>query len=116
MAHTQRRGGCACECGNTRPLGRDGPPPPPPRNDAGRVKEGRVAGWKEGDGYTEDMLDKQVGVGGSVVCCDSLSFTAAAAARTRVYDHPGPRSDSQVQENTRSNTKLFSGCFPFSPV
>lgn len=26
------------------------------------------------DGYIEDMLDKQVEVGGSAVCCDSLSF------------------------------------------
>lgn len=40
------------------------------------------------DGYIEDTLDKQVGVGGSAVRGDSLSFICRGLALC-VRDHPG---------------------------
>lgn len=78
-----------CECGNTRLLGERRAAAQ--KHDAGRVKGGRVAGWKGGremDGYIEDTLDKQVGVGGSAVRGDSLSFICRGLALC-VRDHPG---------------------------
>lgn len=80
------------------------------KHDAGRVKKGRVAGWKEMEGYTEDMLDKQAGVGGSGVRCDSLSFIChsrsgaahvCACSSGRELTHRC-RKDSFTEENTRA--------------
>lgn len=68
---------------------RDGPLHKPMT--AAEWKEEEWLGGREMDRYMEDMLDKQVGVGGSAVRSDSLSFICCGfgAVRVRARDHPG---------------------------